>query len=102
MTIHKSKGKQFDGVIVIREGRHNGQRQVSSFVWWDDEPPYWRSRKILRVGVTRARVHTLILEHVFPACPLMAGHNLWQARLNGCEQQLRRFLTLNLRQSETG
>jgi DNA helicase-2/ATP-dependent DNA helicase PcrA len=76
MTIHKSKGKQFDGVIVIREGRHNGQRQVSSFVWWDDEPPYWRSRKILRVGVTRARVHTLILEHVFPACPIMAGHNL--------------------------
>lgn len=76
MTIHKSKGKQFDGVIVIREGRHNGQRQVSSFVWWDDEPPYWRSRKILRVGVTRARVHTLILEYVFPACPIMAGHDL--------------------------
>lgn len=76
MTIHKSKGKQFDGVIVIREGRHNGQRQVSSFVWWDDEPPYWRSRKILRVGVTRARVHTLILEHVFPACPILAGHTL--------------------------
>lgn len=41
MTIHKSKGKQFDGVFVIREGRHNGQRCVSSFVWWDDEPPYW-------------------------------------------------------------
>ncbi len=76
MTIHKSKGKQFDGVIVIREGRHNGQRQVSSFVWWDDTPPYWRSRKILRVGVTRARVYTLILQHVFPACPIMAGHNL--------------------------
>ena len=76
MTIHKSKGKQFDGVIVIREGRHNGQRQVSSFVWWDDEPPYWRSRKILRVGVTRARVHTLILQHVFPACPILAGHRL--------------------------
>lgn len=76
MTIHKSKGKQFDGVIVIREGRHNGQLQVSSFVWWDDVPPYWRSRKILRVGVTRAKTHTLILEHVFPACPIMAGHNL--------------------------
>lgn len=76
MTIHKSKGKQFDGVILIREGRHNGQRQVSSFIWWEDEPPYWRSRKILRVGVTRARIHTLILEHVFPACPIMAGHNL--------------------------
>lgn len=76
MTIHKSKGKQFDGVIVIREGRHNGRRLVSSFVWRDDDPPYWRSRKILRVGVTRARVHTLILEHVYPACPIMAGHNL--------------------------
>lgn len=76
MTIHKSKGKQFDGVIVIREGRHNGQRLVSSFVWWDDAPPYWRSRKILRVGVTRAKVHTLVLQHVFPACPIMAGHNL--------------------------
>jgi DNA helicase-2/ATP-dependent DNA helicase PcrA len=76
MTIHKSKGKQFDGVIVIREGRHDGKRQVSSFVWWDDEPPYWRSRKILRVGVTRAKIHTLILEHVFPACPIMAGHDL--------------------------
>lgn len=76
MTIHKSKGKQFDGVIVIREGRHNGEQQVSSFVWWDDKPPYWRSRKILRVGVTRARVHTLILEHVFPACPILAGHTL--------------------------
>lgn len=76
MTIHKSKGKQFDGVILIREGRHNGQRQVSSFVWWDDVPPYRRSRKILRVGVTRAKVHTIILEHFFPPCPIMAGHNL--------------------------
>jgi len=76
MTIHKSKGKQFDGVVVVREGRHDGQRLVSSFVWWDDEPPYWRSRKILRVGVTRARIHTLVLQHVFPACPIMAGHNL--------------------------
>lgn len=76
MTIHKSKGKEFDGVIVIREGRHNGQRQVSSFVWWDDVPPYRRSRRILRVGVTRAKVHTLILHHFFPACPIMDGHNL--------------------------
>lgn len=76
MTIHKSKGKQFDGVIVVREGRHNGQRLVSSFVWWDDEPPHLRSRKILRVGVTRARTHTLILQHAFPPCPIMAGHRL--------------------------
>jgi DNA helicase-2/ATP-dependent DNA helicase PcrA len=76
MTVHKSKGKQFDGVIVVREGRHDGQRLISSFVWWDDIPPYRRSRKILRVAVTRARVHTLLLQHVYPACPIMAGHQL--------------------------
>lgn len=76
MTIHKSKGKQFDGVIVIREGRHNDRSQLSSFVWWDDEPPYWRSRRILRVAVTRASVHTLLLQPVFPRCPIMEGHRL--------------------------
>jgi DNA helicase-2/ATP-dependent DNA helicase PcrA len=36
MTIHKAKGKQFDGVIVVREGRH------------------------------RAKFHTLILDPAFP------------------------------------
>jgi DNA helicase-2/ATP-dependent DNA helicase PcrA len=76
MTIHKAKGKQFDGVIVIREGRHDGQRLVSSFVWWEDQPPYRRSRKILRVAVTRARVHTLLLQHAYPPCPILAGHVL--------------------------
>jgi DNA helicase II / ATP-dependent DNA helicase PcrA len=76
MNVHKSKGKQFDGVIVIREGRHDGKGRVSSFVWWGDEPPYWRSRKILRVAVTRASVHTLILQPAFPACPIMEGHRL--------------------------
>lgn len=76
MTIHKSKGKQFDGVILIREGRHDGQRLVSSFIWWGDTPPYRRSRKILRVGITRAKSHTLLLEHVFPPCPILAEHNL--------------------------
>lgn len=59
-----------------RPPRVGPQRQVSSFVWWDDEPPYWRSKKVLRVGVTRAKVHTPILQHIFPACPIMAEHNL--------------------------
>ena len=57
MTIHKAKGKQFDGVIVVREGRSIGKELVSSFVWRDDDPPYRRSRKILHVAVTRAKVH---------------------------------------------
>jgi len=76
MTIHKSKGKQFDGVIIVREGRHDGNALVSSFVWWGDTPPYHRSRKILRVAVTRARTHTLIVEPAWPKCPILGQHRL--------------------------
>ncbi len=76
MTVHKSKGKQFDGVIVVREGRHDGQKMVSSFVWWGDKPPYHRSRKILRVAITRARAHTLMLGPIWPPCPIVGQHNL--------------------------
>jgi DNA helicase-2/ATP-dependent DNA helicase PcrA len=66
MTIHKSKGKQFDGVIILREGRRTGARSwASSFVWRDDKPPYLRSRKILRVAITRARKHVLFLNPVY-------------------------------------
>ena len=76
MTIHKSKGKQFDGVIVVREGRHDGAQLVSSFVWWGDEPPYHRSRKILRVAITRAKSHTLVLGPIWPSCPIIGQHRL--------------------------
>ena len=77
MTIHKSKGKQFDAVIILREGVRlgaNGWR--SSFVWRDDVAPYPRSRKILRVAITRARKHVLLVGPAFPACPLLDGHKL--------------------------
>lgn len=76
MTVHKSKGKQFDGVIVVRESRHDGQQLVSTFVWWGDEPPHHRSRKILRVAITRAKVHTLIIGPIWPQCPIIGPHNL--------------------------
>jgi DNA helicase-2/ATP-dependent DNA helicase PcrA len=76
MTVHKSKGKQFDGVIVVREGRHDGKQMVSSFVWWGDEAPHHRSRKILRVAITRAKSHTLILSPFYPACPIVGPHKL--------------------------
>lgn len=32
MTVHKSKVKQFDGIVLIREGRHDVTQMVSSFV----------------------------------------------------------------------
>lgn len=50
MTIHKSKGKEFDGVVLV-EGPYAG-----SFL--DDRrerPPFERSRRLLRVGITRAK-----------------------------------------------
>jgi DNA helicase-2/ATP-dependent DNA helicase PcrA len=79
MTIHKSKAKQFDGVVILRRETHNGQELISNFIWRDDTPPYRRSRKILMVGVTRARVHTLMAQQVWPGCPIMDEHTLRSA-----------------------
>lgn len=77
MTIHKSKGKQFDAVILVRESIRQGAREFrSSLVWRSDVAPYDRSRKILRVGITRARRYVLMLEPIFPACPIMSEHIL--------------------------
>jgi ATP-dependent DNA helicase UvrD/PcrA len=77
MTIHKSKGKQFDGVIILREGRRMGASGLtSSFVWRGDQAPYVRSRKILRVAVTRAKKHVLFLNPVYPKCPILSPHKL--------------------------
>jgi len=77
MTIHRAKGKQFDGVVILRKGVPSGARQWrSSFVWRDDTHPYTRSRRILRVAITRARRHVLILDAAFPQCPLLHGHAL--------------------------
>jgi DNA helicase-2/ATP-dependent DNA helicase PcrA len=77
MTIHKSKAKQFDAVIIMREGQCLGPKKwQSSLIWRDDPVPYHRSRKILRVGITRARVHVLMLEPHYPACPILTPHKL--------------------------
>jgi len=76
MTIHKSKAKQFDGVVLLRRETHNGETLISNFIWRDDAPPYRRSRRILMVGVTRARVHTLMVQQVWPACPIMGAYVL--------------------------
>jgi DNA helicase-2/ATP-dependent DNA helicase PcrA len=59
MNIHKSKGKEFDGVVLV-EGGHTGQ-----FLDVDREAhPYPKSRRLLRVGVTRARsLVTMVRPH---------------------------------------
>ncbi|CCH74670.1 Helicase, UvrD/REP family [Nostocoides australiense Ben110] len=56
MTMHKSKGKEFDGVILV-EGQYRGP-----FFNTRSEPwPYAASRRLLRVGITRARHRVMIL-----------------------------------------
>ena len=63
MTIHKSKGKEFDAVIVY-EGRY--QNRIIS-------KPERREQATLnlRVAVTRAKEHTYILTHNDDPCSLL-------------------------------
>ena len=48
MTIHKAKGKEFDGVVLV-EGLW------SKFFDERDGEPFLSARRLLRVGITRAR-----------------------------------------------
>ena len=71
MTIHKSKGKEFDGVIILHLG--NNLSPLSP----DNEPaPQMKSRRLLRVGITRAKYHVLLLTDVCSTSPLLNGHVL--------------------------
>ncbi len=56
MTLHKSKGKEFDGVVLV-EGAYRSK-------FFDDvreSPPYDASRRLLRVGITRARRRAVLV-----------------------------------------
>lgn len=70
MNVHKAKGKQFDGVVLIREIRQADDGPTSSFLWRGDTAPYVQSRRLVRVGITRASRRLLILSPVWPACRL--------------------------------
>lgn len=63
MTIHKAKGKEFDEVIIYEGLFHN--RIVSRPDRID------QARLNLRVAVTRAKMHTLILTPTDDPCPLL-------------------------------
>lgn len=70
MTMHKSKGKQFEAVVILRINH------LSPFVWSNDNTPHTRSRKILRVAITRAEHHVLILNDVFNDCDILSKFSL--------------------------
>jgi DNA helicase II / ATP-dependent DNA helicase PcrA len=66
ITMYESKGKEFDGVVLV-EGKYR-----SPFFAPGDGPPFGRSRRLLRVAITRARqVVTLIRPE--EAHPLVGG-----------------------------
>lgn len=70
MTIHKAKSKEFDGVILF-QNPHS-----SPFTLTNDSNTFGKSRKLLFVGITRAKYHTLILTDVTVTCPITSGFNL--------------------------
>ena len=70
MTLHKAKGKEFDAVVILDDANN------SPLVLRGDTGYLPRSRKLLRVGITRARHHVLLLTDVFSPTPLLSGHSL--------------------------
>jgi DNA helicase-2/ATP-dependent DNA helicase PcrA len=73
MTMHKSKGKEFDGVIILHLGH-------ISPLCPDREPaPHTKSRKLLRVAITRARHQVLLLTDVYNPSPVLRGHDFGRA-----------------------
>ncbi len=58
MTLHKSKGKEFDGAILVE-----GQYVAQFFNDKDekDKPLFRSARRLLMVGITRARHRVAIV-----------------------------------------
>ncbi len=56
MNMHKAKGKEFDGVVLVE-----GAFKSGFFDERTERPPFERSRRLLRVGLTRARTLVTIV-----------------------------------------
>lgn len=70
MTIHKSKGKEFDAAIIFDDPNS------SPLLFTQEAAPHPRCRKLARVGITRARHHVLMLCDMFTPTVLLEGHRL--------------------------
>lgn len=71
MTMHKSKGKEFDAVIILHLGNN-----ISPLSPDRELAPHRKSRRLLRVAVTRAKHHVLMLTDASSPSPLLEGHKL--------------------------
>ncbi len=70
MTVHKSKGKEFDAVIIFDDPNS------SPLIFCPENAPHPRCRRLLRVGITRARHHVLMLTDMYRPSELLTGHRL--------------------------
>lgn len=70
MTIHKAKGKEFDAAIIFDDPNS------SPLLFSQEDPPHPRARKLIRVGITRAKHHVLMLCDLYTPTALLQGHNL--------------------------
>lgn len=68
MNIHKSKGKEFDGVVLVE-----GQFKSHFFDEKGDPPPSPHARRLLRVAITRARTRVAIIRSQGAAPPLVTA-----------------------------
>ena len=70
MTAHKSKGKEFDAVVIFDDPNS------CPLIYCNVAAPYRRSRKLVRVAITRARHHVLMLTDASRSSLLLDGHRL--------------------------
>ncbi|MDR6640888.1 DNA helicase-2/ATP-dependent DNA helicase PcrA [Luteibacter sp. 1214] len=69
MTIHASKGKEFD-VVIVFDDHHSCPLDRN------EAHPHQASRRLFRVAITRAKHHVLVLNDRYTPTVLMQGHNL--------------------------